>query len=291
MSAILVQQQEPSKSVIGSTPSKTPEQVAKELSVTDKVDTSPKEVDRNSDSKDPKLSEAFTRITKQENYIREERRKIEESKKAWEVDKSEADQFRKLKKMKEADPLQALESLGLSYDSLSQYVNSVKNPVDPVVKRALNELSQIKEELHSSKERETKERISKAEQYVETQITQLTATPDYDIIAKVGAEKAVREFMEKVYDETGEIPEVKDACEAVAEHIAELYQQIATNPRLTKKKAAEITEAKEKLSPSTAEDYARTLSNKLTQSTVAREKPMTDAERMAAAMAVFKAGR
>lgn len=233
------------------------------------------------DSADPKITEAFTRLGKQENYIREERTKLEVMKKSLEQDRNDVEHFRKIQVLSKQDPLKALESLGLNYETITNHVRQLQNPIDPTLRKVKEEVEALRQEQVAHKERESRQQLERAEKTLADQIDTHIAQPEYSLIKEVGAMKAVREFMETVYNETKEIPSVKDACEAVAAHIVETYSKVSSHPRFQSKQEVEQVATYASRKPNTTG-----LSNKLTSSTTIESKPMNERERMAAAIKV-----
>lgn len=239
----------------------------------EEVSSKPEEV---APPKEDKFNETFQRIAKQERHLSEERKKIEEARKAFEQDRADVEAYRNLKKLKDADPFEVLNQLGLSYDQLTQLAIEKAKPSDPLAKKALEEVQKLQNELQSAKQKEQQERFAKAELQLMTEITKVAKESEYDVIEKLGAHSTVREYMEEMYAQTGEIPNIKDACQAVTDHIASLYQKISDS-KWVKPKEEPKPVAKE---PVPAKE---SLSNKLTQTTAFHDKPLTEAERLKAA--------
>src|SRR6516164_5745357 len=63
-------------------------------------------------------------------------------------------------------------------------------------------------------------RHSRAEVKLMSYIDTVIRSNEFDLIEKLGEQNAVRDFMEEMYQQTGEIPDIKDACEAINNSIA-----------------------------------------------------------------------
>lgn len=242
------------------------------------------EVNKSSESpQDTKLNDTFQRIAKQESFVKSERAKIDEARKAFESDKGDVEKYRSLK---EKNPFEILEHFGISYDKLLQADKDRRNPIDPNVRKALEAVEQLKSELSSEKDKVTQERRSKAEVQLQSSIAETIKTHDYDLIEKLDASNAVREYMEEMYATTGEIPDVKEACEAVTEHLASKIMSAKDSKWLKPKEAPVPDRATE---PETGTQKNNTLSNKMTQSSIGKDKPMTESERFKAAIQAMNA--
>lgn len=226
---------------------------------------------------EPKLADTFARIAKQESFVKAERAKIEEARKAFEADKEDVTKYRSLKGK---DPFEILEHFGISYDKLIEADKSRRNPVDPMVKKALEAVEQLKGELHSEKEKAAQERRSKAEVQLQASIAETIKAHEFDLIEKLDAHNDVREWMEDAYATTGEIPDVKQACEAVTEKLIAKFSKVKDSKWLAPKETPK-EEPKE--------EAPQTISNKMVQSSVGTDKPMTEAERIKAAIAALSA--
>lgn len=240
------------------------------------------EVNAKHEPKPDKLAETFQRISKQESFVKAERAKIEEARKAFEADKSDIEKYRSLK---DKNPFEILEHFGISYDRLLQADKERNNPIDPNVRKALDAVEQLKSELNSEKEKVVQERRSKAEIQLQTSIAETIKTNDYDLIEKLDAKDAVREYMEEIYATTGEICDVKDACEAVTQHLADRILAAKDSKWL---KPKELPKEEE---PKVESKKAETITNKMVQSSVGNTKPLSEDERIKAALQAMMAGR
>ena len=118
--------------------------------------------------------------------------------------------------------------------------------------------------------------MQRAELALNAEIDKTIAEHEFDLIPTLGMQKSVIEFMEEVYNTTGEVPSVKEACEAVTNHIVGLYQKASVS-KWVKPKVEEVIKKEEPKSPNT-------VSNKLSQAIVGADKPMNDAQRLQAAI-------
>lgn len=220
-----------------------------------------------------KLSQTFQRIAKQENHVKAERAKIDLARKELEAEKIKADKYSSLEGK---DPFSILEHFGISYDKLLEADKQRRNPIDPNIKKALESVEQLKSQLNDREQEVIKEKRSRAEIELMTNISKTIKEHEFDVIEQLGAEPIVREYMEEMYSLTGEIPDYKDACQAVTDDIVNKYQKISNSKWVKPKEEIIIKEE--------VPVGSKTLTNKMVQSSVANDRPMTDSERFKAAL-------
>lgn len=222
---------------------------------------------------DKKLAETFQRINKQETHLKSERAKIEEARKAFEADKAKADKYASLQGK---NPFEILEHFGITYDQLLKADKEKHNPVDPNVKRALDRVNELESKILSKEDEATKERRARAELQIKADIQKTIKENEYDILEIAGAEQAVIDYMEEIYNQTQEIMDYKEACQAVTDNLVEQYHKLSTSKWVKPKVVETVIEEK----PATA----ITLTNKSTQAIPTKGKVLNEAERMKAAL-------
>lgn len=225
------------------------------------------------------LAESFQRIAKQEKFVADERKKIEEAKKSMEVDRGLADSY---KQLKGKNPFEILEHFGITYEQLLRADKERANPIDPHVKKALERVQELESKV-SLREKEVEEaKLAKAEVQLKADIDAEIKANEYDLIEKLGAKDAVKEFMEEIYNTTGEIPTIKEACEAVTAHIAEKYSSIKDSKWLKPKEVVEQKKEEETIK-------SPVINNKMTQTSEHSNKPLTEQQRLQHAIQVMAA--
>lgn len=166
--------------------------------------------------------------------------------------------------------------------------NRRTTPMDPVAKKALETVEQLRLELESKEKEAEKARHSRAEVKLMSDIDTVIRSNEFDLIEKLGEQNAVRDFMEEMYQQTGEIPDIKDACEAINNSIALKFNALKGSKWLN------VQQAAEEVSKVPQADYIpkkpAVLSNKMSQSTVHNDsKPLTEKDRIKAAIAAMNA--
>ena len=234
------------------------------------------------ESLEPNLTEQFQQADKRERYIAAERKKIEEAKRAFEAEKEEVMRYRSLK---EKDPFEILEHFGVTYDKLLEAdQRRSKTPIDPVAKKALETVEQLKLELKTKEEEAEKARLSKLELQLMSNIEKVIETEQYDLISHFEEHDAVKDYMMEIYEHTGSIPTVREACEAINGALAEKILKVKGSKWLQPKEEP-VKEAP------VAPKKTETLTNKMVQSSSPKPKPMTEKERIKAAIEAMNATR
>lgn len=223
------------------------------------------------------LAEQFNRIAQQEKFIKNERQKIDEARKQFEAEKALADSY---KSLKDKNPFEILEHFGITYDKLLEADKERNNPIDPAIKKALEKVEQLELRLSKADKEAEEARIAKAEVQLKADISKVIKEKEYDIIEKLGAEDTVKDYMEEYFNQTGEIPKIEEACEAILEELINKFTAIKDSkwlaPKVTTKPEEKTTDFTEKV-----------LSNKLTQTSQPYTGAKTNEERMAEALTLL----
>jgi len=252
------------------------------------ADTKSPEVSKESTPPETKTDDFklnFERIAKQEKFNQENRKQIEEKRKEFEKDKEELERYRLFDQELKKDPLKVLEKLGLSQDHIVKLLNESRNPnpLAPEVKEALEIAKRAEAALKERDERDKQERLSKEELKLTAAIDDIVTKEQYDLIEHFEAKSAVREFMEQYFEETGEIPDIKMACE-------EINNTLVAKVSLAKE--SKWLKPKEEIKEEPVKKEIHTLSNKMVQSSAAKEeRPLTADERFALATQMLKDAR
>jgi hypothetical protein len=191
----------------------------------------------------------------------------------------------KYKSLKGKDPFDILAHFDISYEQLLEAdKNRRTTPMDPMAKKALETVEQLRMELDNKAKEAEKEKLSRAEVKLMSDIDATIRTHEYDLIEKLGEQSAVRDYMEEIYAQTGEIPDIKEACEAITQHLVTKFSAIRESKWLKPKEPVVQVEEVDN-----TPKKAAVLSNKMTQSIVHNDKPMSDNDRLKAAIAAMNA--
>jgi hypothetical protein len=228
-----------------------------------------------------KFKENFDRIAKQEKFQQETRKRLEAERLQLEQERAELSEYKKIKQIKSENPMEVLKLLGLSVDDVVRAANNPKN-IDPVAAKALEAVEKLQAELKAERDALHKQKLTKVEQELTANIQAEIKAGEYDLIEQLELSHTVREYMEEIYDRTGEITDVKEACKAVNEYLAGNIKKVLGSKWL---KPAEV----EKLVEAVKEDKPKTtLTNKMVTEAPKTKKLMTDAEREQAAIEAMR---
>lgn len=239
-------------------------------------------------AEETKPTAEIDRVARIEKHQREQRQKLEADRLRLEAEKAELQEFKRIKQIKNENPLEVLKSLGLSIDDIVKAANNPKN-VDPVAARALDEVEKLKAELQAEKDKVYRERVAQAEQELTHNIQEAIKSGEYDLIDQLGLTGSVREYMEQVFSETGEILDPKDAAKEVNDRIAKQIKKVMKSKWLAEEEKAEaIAEIVQNATDDVRAEETSTLSNKMQSESPKTKKPMTEKERLAAAISLLK---
>jgi hypothetical protein len=203
--------------------------------------------------------------------------------------------FKEMKRQAALNPLEALKSLGLDYDSVTQYVlNDNKPTPDAEVRTLRQELEEFKRSAREEQERilQQQREMQQSEQQaiienfreeVSEYVSQHAET--YELTNLYGGANLVYGVIEAHFGETGKVLSLPEAAKLVEEH----YEELARKAQATKKFA--VTQQKvastQGQTAAPAPRLAPTLSNDLSASAVsaAPKSQRSDADRIAAALA------
>lgn len=230
-----------------------------------------------------KFKENFERIAKQEKFQAEQRKRLEADRLSMDKDRESLSNYQKIQALKSEDPLKALELLGLSLDEVVKAANNPKN-IDPVAKKALEAVEKLQAELAEEKEKAYKQKLTKVEQELTANIDSEIKAGEYDLIEQLNLSHTVREYMEEIFDKTGEIVDIKDACSYVNNYLASNIKKVLGSKWLK--------EQEKKVEEVIVQPTAKpTLTNKMTSEAPKTKKLMSEDERMAEAIKALSQAR
>jgi hypothetical protein len=231
--------------------------------------------------KDQAFKANFEKIAKQEKYNSETRKQLEEKRKAFETDKAELEKYRQFDKELQHDPLSVLEKLGLPLNKISELAQRRNQPQNPEARQALEIAKKLEQELHQEREKAKQERLSQEEIRLNANISKQIKDDGYDILEHLDAQNSVREYMEEYYNETGEIPTIKEACDAITNSLVEKISKVKDSKWLKPK------EVSKEISENIINSEPKTLTNKMVQSAPKEVKARSEAERLRDAIAIM----
>lgn len=208
------QQAEPSFLMSGDDVSEEVQQAEQQVEERNKVPEEPKE-----DSF--QMSKRFHQLQKKEAALQKKAQEISEAKK-------QLDEFNQFKSQVKTNPLKALESLGISYEELTDFI---ANGYEPSPDAKYKELEERFEKKFKDKEaEEAKRRELEVEHQVKRYKESLYAhiqqnSEQYELINLEGEQESVWELMDAWYSKHGEILDWDKAATMVEEHLEEQLRE------------------------------------------------------------------
>lgn len=279
----------------------------------------PKAADR-----EARIAKAFAGMSKKEKALVAQQRKIAEekaevalrleeinkAKKDLEIAKAARDEAR-------ANPLKFLESAGLSYNDVASFVMnnnsltpeaSTKAEIDQarrLAEKAREEFLEFKRQQEEAQSAAEEQRKQKQRKDVEDQLESFRAgavdfvaknSEQYELTNIYSMQHEVPALMEELYKQRGEKISLKEAAERVENYLLETLEKATASKRWSKRQAEKAPPpAPEADAKQGAETIRRTIDNSLNATITAKPvnppKVETEEERMARAVAAYKAAR
>lgn len=177
------------------------------------------------------LSPQFVALAKQEQRLQKELQRLKAEQEAFEKQKSNYVS----RELLQADPLSALNELGLTYDKLTELQLSQQNP-DPN-QQTLEQLEKLKTQLEerlSSFDQKLADRDKQAYEAAVGQIRRdvqllVDSDPNFETIKASGEIGAVVELIEKVFHKEGQILSVEEAAKLVEDALVDRESERVQN--------------------------------------------------------------
>lgn len=202
-------------------------------------------------SKEPQLSAQHAILARKERALRDQYKKFQAEKAAFEAEKSKTSQTPSFDESKyisrdrlKQETLAVLAEEGVSYDELTnQLISQANNPINPQVSA---EIRALRAELQATKaaQEEAKKSFSDQEkQKYDQAIKQLkrdakqfiSANEEYELCRMTNSENDVAELIESTFKETGEIISMDEAAREVEAYLEEETSKLFQSSKLQKK--------------------------------------------------------
>lgn len=254
-----------SKPVEKAPPEEVEEEQESEESQEEEEDSEEEAKEEKYDSR--KLKESFDRAAKHERYISKLRKELEDTKKKYETEEKELLKFREIERALKEEPLEMLERLGFTSAKLNQLFQERSDPRSIETRKLRAELEEIRRETREMAKLKEEQELQQARAQLSRHINKEIEQKEFDIISLLGAENTVLEYIEAYHEETGDLPDITEACEVIAKELHSKISKTSESKYLKKLKNQkaeyedEDEEEEEEVLPK------RTLTNKMTQST------------------------
>lgn len=250
------------------------------------------------------VSSKFAALSKKEKLILKKQQEIQAKEKDIQEKYSKYQEFESLKGSARSNPLKALESLGLSYDEITDYIlNDSKPTVSSEVKTVQDELAQFKKQLEEEKEsvkrREEEEREKQYSSAITTFKAEITDfitenSTEYELIGAYNQSELVYNTIEEAYNRsleegTPKILSIKEAASMVEKYLEEEVSKVLSLNKVKSRFAPKVEEAptpkeEPKFMPSSSAS-PKTLNNQITSSAPSMLPAKTETDRLRRAMA------
>jgi hypothetical protein len=238
-------------------------------------------------------SERFAALARKEAEVYRKQQAIRQQQAEIARQAEEVKAFQDLRRQAALNPLEALKSLGLSYEQITEYMMNDNKPTPSLEVVSLRqELEEFKKQSQSEREaarRAAEEMAAKEQQQIIEQfrgevseyVKQHSET--YELTALYGADNLVYQVIEEAFNQSGKVLAIPEAAKMVEEHLEELAQQAQRTKKFAAKQSVASPQAPVAASVPRS---GPTLSNDLTAAaTGSPQRPRTDADRVAAALA------
>lgn len=192
------------------------------------------------------------------------------------------------------NPLEALKSLGLTYEQVTDFVlndnkptpnlevMSVRQELEEFKRQQREEQQQLLAQRREMEQQEIQQTLQQFQEEVSEYVTQHAET--YELTALYNGANLITQVIEECFKQDGKLLSIPEAAKLVEEH----YEDLARKTLATKKFAATQQKVASPQAPQTAPapSIGRTLSNDLSASVAGNpQRPRSDADRIAAALA------
>lgn len=211
------------------------------------------------------VDEATQPLSPQLAAIARQRRALQQERQAFEREKAAATQAPTqgdavpLERLK-SEPLRVLLESGVTYDQLTEAILANQDGYSPEIQDLKAQIKALKEGVDKTFSEKEQEQRTQALSEMRREATQLSRDDAFELVRETGSVPDVMRLIEKTYDETGEVLDVREAMGLIE---AELESDLVRKARFRK--------VQEKLAPQPAppqpqQRQMRTLTNRDTAS-------------------------
>lgn len=190
------------------------------------------------------LSPQYAALARKEAAMRTREKELQTKEASFKSQESEIAAMKaQIQKLKE-NPLEVLNSLGITYDQL---VEQAVNQPNPELQSVQNEIKALKDAQKASEEasksRESAQRDAAIKQ-IEHDVTDLVENnPEFSTVKEAGAASDVVELIVKTFDETGKLLTVDEAAQAIETELFEEAMKITGFSKVKAKLTPQVVEA------------------------------------------------
>lgn len=237
-------------------------------------------------------SERFAALARKEAEVYRKQQAVRQQQAEIARQAEEVKAFQDLRRQAALNPVEALKALGLSYEQITEYMMNDNKPTPSLEVVSLRqEMEDFKKQQQTERDAARRQAESMAAQEQQQIIEQFRGevtdyvkqhSETYELTALYSADNLVYQVIEEAFNQSGKVLAIPEAAKMVEEHLEELAQQA----QRTKKFAAKQSVASPQAVAASAPKPGPTLSNSLSAvATASPQRPRTEAERVAAALA------
>lgn len=241
------------------------------------------------------LSPKFAALARKEKALRAqalaERSKLDSERKALEAERAELEKVRSWQSKLKDDPFSVLNEAGLSYEELTNRLLNQPGPQDQALRdlqKKIQELEASQKQTLTQAEEAQKRQYEDVKKQIRNEVSLLVDGNDtFELIKSQGAEDAVVELIESVYQSEQRLMTAEEAANEVEEYLLDEAMKVAQLKKIQSKLSppkVEAPEAEKQQTSTSKQPQSPTLSNRMVQSTA---KPMSAKERRDRAIKAF----
>jgi hypothetical protein len=243
---------------------------------------------------EPALAPKFAALAKKAKAAQMAQAKLKAERLEIERARKEIEDFNKYRTEAKQNPLKALESMGIKYDDLVNFVLNGEQPtVDQKLSRVEGEIERFRREQEerelakekAAQEAATKEYEATIEAFKAKVNDHITSNADkYELISLHEATGLVFDTIEEYFNNSGKIMTIEKAAELVEGYLEEQIESTITK---TKKFQSKLAPKKDEPQPQASKGPSPTINNTVAASSAAPSflPPKTEQERIQRALA------
>lgn len=240
------------------------------------------------------MSPQFAALARKERQLRQMSRTFQAEKQAFEAQKAEVEKYKGWESKLANDPIGVMLEKGFTTDEIAQRLLSQNDPNQFQFQKLQQKIQDL-ESAQVSSMKKIEDTQSANYQQARKQITNdvkmlVDGNESYESIQAMGAQSAVVELIEQVFNKDGYLMSLEDAAKEVEEYCLEQAKKIAGLKKLQQKSEQVQNPAgfKQPQSGMKTELQAQTQANTLSNRGLSTSRPLNEGERRERAIALLE---
>jgi hypothetical protein len=241
----------------------------------------------------------FSALAKKERLLVQEKQKIAQEKAEMQKQLEEVKKFNETRQKAKSNPLQILESLGLTYEDITNYVLNGNKPGPDAL---ISEVDQKFENFRREQEEKEQKKLAADKEAADAQMAEVVAEfkqgvmdflddkkEQYELINLYGGQELVFTTIEKHFEDTQKIMSKEEAAQLVEEYLeGEFERATKESKKIQSKFGIKQQDQGQKAESATGGQASKTLSNNLASSAAPSLLPAkTEEDRIKRALAAL----